>query len=158
MDVNLSKLWELVEDRGAWFPAVHRVAKSQTRLSDWTTTAALSPSGGQGFCFTPHCLYFSRCCVVCIIFLLWFDALENGFWVSLNSGSNMSLVFDLKQIFSPISSLLDNWGQEIHTWGSEVLVSRQYCGWQTPGIQSMPTILFWIHLVTTPCQYQDDFQ
>ena len=30
MDVNLSKLWEIVEDRGAWFAAVHRVAKSHT--------------------------------------------------------------------------------------------------------------------------------
>ena len=34
MDMNLSKLWEVVEDRGAWCVAVHRVTKSQTRLSD----------------------------------------------------------------------------------------------------------------------------
>ena len=37
MDMNLSKLQETVEDRGAWLAAVHRVAKSQTLLSDWTT-------------------------------------------------------------------------------------------------------------------------
>ena len=34
--MNLSKLWETVEDRGPWRAAVHRVAKSQTQLSDWT--------------------------------------------------------------------------------------------------------------------------
>ena len=36
MDVSLSELRELVMDRKAWRASIHGVAKSRTRLSDWT--------------------------------------------------------------------------------------------------------------------------
>ena len=38
VDMILSKLWEIVEDRGAWCAAVHGVTKSQAQLSNWKTT------------------------------------------------------------------------------------------------------------------------
>ena len=41
MDMNLSKLQEVAKDREDWRAAVHRVTKSRTRLSDWTTTTTV---------------------------------------------------------------------------------------------------------------------
>ena len=34
MDINLSKLWEIVKDRATWSAAVCEIAKNQIQLSD----------------------------------------------------------------------------------------------------------------------------
>ena len=48
-DMSVSELWEVVKDREAWCAAAHGVAKSQTWLSDWTTTP-----------FTQNTVYFAQ--------------------------------------------------------------------------------------------------
>ena len=49
MDMSLSKLQEIVKDRQAWRAAVHQVTKSQTWLSDWTTTTLYEVISHYGF-------------------------------------------------------------------------------------------------------------
>ena len=44
MDMNLSKLWEIVKDREVWHATVHGVAKSQRQLSNQTTTTKVTPN------------------------------------------------------------------------------------------------------------------
>ena len=50
---NLGKLQEIVKDRKAWHAAVHGVAKSWTRLSDWT---ANNSRMDRGFLTCPRVL------------------------------------------------------------------------------------------------------
>ena len=44
MDLNLSKLWEIVEEREAWWATVHGVTNSQTWLTDWRATTTWARS------------------------------------------------------------------------------------------------------------------
>ena len=46
MDMGLGELWELVMDREVWRAVIHGVAKSQTRLSNWTGTGKGDGGGG----------------------------------------------------------------------------------------------------------------
>ena len=63
MDMNFSKLWETVKDRGAWHAAVHGVTKSWTWLSNWTTrieilsslhSHSINPATFSEYTFCPY--------------------------------------------------------------------------------------------------------
>ena len=69
-DMTLRKLWEIVEDRGAWYAAVYGVAKSQTQLSNRATTQ---------FAIVVESFY--------VIFSNWF--LEHNFFFTISSVYNV---------------------------------------------------------------------
>ena len=72
MDMNLGKLWEIVRDRKAWCAAVHGVAKSQTWLSNRTTTYPF-PQWLHQFPFSPTAfsLFPTSSFALCVIFWWW---------------------------------------------------------------------------------------
>ena len=61
MGMNLRKLQKTVEDTGAWHPTVHGVAKSQTRLSGWSTITY----SVYRDCFFCCCLVNQLCLTLC---------------------------------------------------------------------------------------------
>ena len=64
MDVSLNELQEMVMDRDAWRAAIHGVAKSWTRLSNWTELNLLRGAMVlrlEGVCIKEQCFVFCFC-------------------------------------------------------------------------------------------------
>ena len=77
MDASLNELWELVMDREIWRAAIHRVAKSRTRLIDWTVPLLVCYS----ICGIPNLETIGSIVGLMVTTFWWAHA--NRYWLAL---------------------------------------------------------------------------
>ena len=111
MDMNLSKLQEMVKDREAGCAAVHAVAKSQTWLSNWTTTTGQTGSSQKFFDAFPL-----RCPVPLSLgqLSLYYDNRIQRKWFYVSFGSQTLRDWKLPLTFSWNTH---SWNPDTILWG-----------------------------------------
>ena len=129
MDMNLSKLWWTVEDRGAWRAAVHGVTKSWSRLSDRIKTAAIIYSSIAQFSFSHNInsqrtvLTFAMTIIFCFMCLLLVPLFLTHYFADRTSfGDLFSIFLWNKEVFSLMKVFLGfkiiSIGQKFHQYNS----------------------------------------
>ena len=84
MDMNLSKIWEIVKDRGAWHAAVHGFAKNWTQISNSMTCAFFGFFQQHLIVFRVHVLYFLKNVDFLVLYFFWCDGKWDGFFIFLS--------------------------------------------------------------------------
>ena len=107
VDMNLNKLQETVEDRGAWIVATHEVPKSLSWLSDWRTATVLSFQKQQLFYHFKN----SNCFIISKIAHMLPYLLLNKEWhekSNMYQGSISQIKFYFLKKFSELDKLTEN--------------------------------------------------
>ena len=139
MDMNLSKLWETVENRGAWHAAVHGVEKSRTQLSDWTTIKCVWGCQRKEFTFDVRNFSFSFLPThlgstqqpwisLWHLFCYFFDHLPcKNWWTVLALFTHLSSCFLSRSIFLCLCSFLSQIQPIISCTHTQIKLYKKLC-------------------------------